>query len=139
MNQIPFEQQLRVLGHYRDPSLDYVFNLLEKLAAFERGEYAITNILAELEITDLHAAAFVFDYGAQKYKQWNWMKGMPWSVPLGCISRHAQAIIVEREELDRESGLEHWGHIVCNVIMLAHYSAYYKEGNDLPNPSYFRD
>lgn len=138
MNYIPFEQQLIVLSEYRrDPQHGYIFALLESLAQFEKGECSITDIVSELEITDLHAAAFVWEYGAHKYKAFNWMKGMPWSVPLGCISRHAQAIIVEGEELDPESGCEHWGHIVCNLLMLDHYSRYYPEGDDRPPREYF--
>lgn len=137
MNYIPLDQQLAVLEHYCTPQNKYVFELLDKLSSFEKGKMAISDIVSGLEVTDLHAAAFVFQYGAGKYAPFNWMKGMPWSVPLGCISRHAQAIVVEGEELDRESGIEHWGHIICNVLMLDHYSRYYPEGDDRPPAEFF--
>lgn len=79
----------------------------------------------------LRDAAAVFEFGAKKYKAWNWYKGMPWSVPVGCIGRHLLAI--ERgEALDADSGLHHRGHVVCNVFMLLAYNRMYQEGNDLP-------
>ena len=136
MHFIPFRQQILVYGAYRDPQYQYLWNLMEKLAKFEMHEYAVSDIVAELEITDLHAAAFVWQYGAEKYAPWNWSKGMPWSVPLGCISRHIQAILMGFE-IDSESNCEHWGHIVCNLLMLEHYSRFYKEGDDRPPKSVF--
>lgn len=75
--------------------------------------------------------AEAFGYGAKKYASWNWSKGMMWSVPIGCIGRHALAMF-RGEMLDSESGLSHLGHIMCNVVMLKLYFSNYKEGNDLP-------
>lgn len=79
----------------------------------------------------LHDAARVFEYGTKKYKEWNWAKGMPWSVPVACIARHLDAMD-NGEELDHESGLPIRGHIMCNIIMLATYAHNYPEGDDLP-------
>jgi hypothetical protein len=76
--------------------------------------------------------ARVFDYGRSKYAAWNWAKGMPWSVPLACAVRHLLAM--RRGEVnDRESGLPHAGHVLCNLVMLATYMISYPEGNDLPS------
>lgn len=80
--------------------------------------------------------ADVFEYGAKKYASWNWVKGMKWSVPIGCIARHTFAIY-EGEEKDSESGLPHIGHVLCNIVMLMAYAEGYPEGNDLP-PREFR-
>jgi hypothetical protein len=80
--------------------------------------------------------AAVFEYGRKKYAEWNWAKGMPWSVPLACAARHALAIL-EGEETDRESGLRHVGHMLCNLVMLRTYVDSYPEGNDLPPASLF--
>lgn len=74
----------------------------------------------------------VFLYGKQKYAAWNWAKGMAWSIPIACIGRHAERIIVHGEELDSESGLPHLGHIHCNIIMLLTYLNNYPEGDDRP-------
>lgn len=79
----------------------------------------------------LREAAAVFEFGAKKYKAWNWFKGMPWSVPVGCIGRHLLAMH-RGEESDPDSKLPHAGHVVCNVFMLMAYARTYREGNDLP-------
>ena len=79
--------------------------------------------------------ARVFEYGKKKYAAWNWAKGMPWSVPLACALRHLGAI--QRGEVDDpESNLPHLGHVMCNIVMLAHYAKYYPEGNDLMSADY---
>lgn len=65
------------------------------------------------------------------YPKWNWMKGMAWSVPIGCVLRHAQEM--RRGELvDPETGYTHMDHIQCNLIMLLLYRETYKEGDDRP-------
>jgi Domain of unknown function (DUF5664) len=75
--------------------------------------------------------AKVFSYGALKYAEWNWVKGMQWSVPLGCIGRHSLAVLTG-ERVDQESGLSHIGHIMCNLVMLKAYTTGYPEGDNLP-------
>lgn len=75
--------------------------------------------------------ARVFEYGTKKYAPWNWTKGMPWSVPLACATRHLLAMDAS-EELDPESGLPHRGHVACNIRMLMHYVDHYPEGDDRP-------
>jgi hypothetical protein len=82
----------------------------------------------------LESTARVFMHGKKKYKAWNWAKGMPWSVVIGCMKRHLAAI--ERgEDFDvgkKGSGLRHIGHIMCNAIMLEHYMNTFPEGDDRP-------
>ena len=41
----------------------------------------------------------VWEFGQKKYKRWNWVKGMPWSVPLGCYVRHLLMIVEQGQEL----------------------------------------
>lgn len=74
---------------------------------------------------------WVFDYGKRKYAEWNWLKGMNWSIPLACAGRHLMKLR-DGELLDEESGLSHWGHLMCNLVMLIMYAEVYPEGNDLP-------
>lgn len=76
-------------------------------------------------------AARVFDYGRRKYKDWNWAKGMRWSIPLGCAVRHLVAIL-DGELLDPESGLPHRGHVLCNLLMLLTYRYSFTDGDDRP-------
>ncbi len=80
--------------------------------------------------------ANVFEYGAQKYATFNWVKGMKWSVLIGCIGRHSLKVLAKGEINDDESGLPHIGHIMCNLVMLKAFVSGYPEGNDLP-PKYF--
>lgn len=107
-------------------------NVLKHVAQFELGDsFRLQQAVNLLTAADLREAAHVFEYGANKYAAWNWAKGMPWSVPLGCIGRHWLAML-SGDKLDDESKREHWGHIVCNILMLAHYFKYYPEGDDRP-------
>lgn len=75
--------------------------------------------------------ARVLDYGRNKYAAWNWAKGMAWSIPLACASRHLLSV-ANGEWLDQESGLPHYAHALCNILMLATFARTYPEGNDLP-------
>lgn len=68
----------------------------------------------------------------EKSGNWNWVKGMNWSVPIGCIGRHSLKVLAKNELIDEESGLSHIGHIMCNLVMLKAFSNGYEEGNDLP-------
>ena len=74
----------------------------------------------------------VWEFGQKKYKRWNWVKGMPWSVPLGCYVRHLLMIVEKGQEIDQDSGQPHWAAMVCNLQMLSLYTRIYPEGNDLP-------
>jgi hypothetical protein len=76
--------------------------------------------------------ANVFTYGKRKYAEWNWAKGMAWSIPLACAARHLRKIIELGEMDDGESGLPHRGHFACNVFMLLTFMRTYPEGDDRP-------
>lgn len=75
--------------------------------------------------------ARVFEYGKRKYKEWNWAKGMQWSIPIACATRHLLAMM-RGEEIDPESGLPHRGHVFCNVVMLYTFGGTFAEGDDRP-------
>jgi len=79
----------------------------------------------------LEDTARVWEYGAKKYAAWNWAKGADWSVPYDSLQRHLTAW-QNGEHLDPESGLPHTAHMMCNVMMLAHYEKFYPEGDDRP-------
>ena len=139
MNYIPFRQQIPVFERYVGEHQGWIIVFLRDLDRFERGEISMgTLIVNQISMGDLRAASFVWEYGAKKYAAWNWTKGMPWSVPLGCISRHLQAIVIDEEEIDAESKCTHWGHVVCNLLMLEHYENFYREGDDRPDPAMFK-
>lgn len=107
-------------------------NALKALEQWQEGsDLALTNYLGIVCLTDMDEAVKVLEFGAKKYKAWNWAKGMPWSVPTGCILRHSRKI-VNGELVDDESGHSHLGHIICNIIMLERYITTYPEGDDRP-------
>ena len=135
MHFIPLEQQMIVwLGH--DQIDRHQWCIMEKLALFEKGEVPMCDVVSLLYLEDLEKASYVWAYGADKYAAFNWATGMAWSIPLSCISRHIQAII-RGEKIDKGSQCDHWGHVVCNILMLDHYSRYYTEGDDRPPKEVF--
>jgi hypothetical protein len=106
-------------------------NILVSLGLWQRREVDATYLLAHFSSDEIREAAWVLDFGRKKYAEWNWAKGMAWSIPVGCIQRHALAIL-DGELTDSDSGRSHMGHILCNVIMLVHFERYYPEGDDRP-------
>lgn len=76
--------------------------------------------------------ARVFMGGKLKYAEWNWAKGMRWSVCLDCVFRHLFKWWYCGEDIDPESGEHHLDHVLCNVFMLRHYALTYKDGDDRP-------
>jgi len=94
--------------------------------------------LSLIPLSTLEEEARVWMYGTKKYKAFNWMKGMPWSVPLGCALRHIAAW-QRGEDMDEESGEHHLAHAMCNLRMLMLYSKAYKEGDDRPPKEYFSE
>lgn len=101
----------------------------------ERGSGARYNDgkpdLSLIPLCTLEDEARVWMYGKRKYAAWNWAKGMDWSIPYACALRHLAAW-QRGEELDKESGLPHLAHAMCNLRMLTLYSQQYPEGDDRP-------
>ena len=94
----------------------------------------LLNALAALDADGglIEDIARVFDYGRQKYAEWNWAKGMAWSIPIGSALRHLVFGLLRDEKNDPESELPHRGHIGCNLVMLLWYEEFYPEGDDRP-------
>jgi hypothetical protein len=87
--------------------------------------------LSLIPLCTLEDEACVWMYGKAKYKAFNWMKGMNWSIPLACALRHLSAW-QRGEQIDPESGLPHLAHVMCNIRMLTLYEKIYPEGDDRP-------
>jgi len=96
------------------------------------GEHPLLSAILAFE-DDLESTARVFEYGKKKYAEFNWAKGMAWSIPLACAVRHILAIL-SGEVNDPESGLPHVGHVRCNLTMLYSYDVKgtYPEGDNRP-------
>ncbi len=108
------------------------------LSRFQEGQLTGNELLKTISARWLDQAVPVMEYGMLKYSRWNWLKGMPWTVPLASAVRHAKAVLLRGEDDDPESGLKHIGHYTCNILMLATYWYTYPEGNDFPRQEYFK-
>ena len=133
-----FETSLVNAGEYEWED-KVIITCLRSLAKFQEGKLTGEKLLAPVPHPwfDLAVDAFVYGYTGGGYKKWNWIKGMPWSVPLACAIRHAKAHVLNGEMNDKDSGLPHISHFVCNLVMLATFYDAYPEGNDFPDSKYF--
>ena len=132
-----FAAQMKAAG-FRNPLDLQIYSALLALQQWQEGgaTIALHDALSALGGTSFGNVAWdecarVFEYGAKKYKSWNWLKGMQWSIPLGCAVRHLEHMYLG-EMADVESGLSHRGHFLCNVCMLIMYQTVYLEGDDRP-------
>lgn len=115
--------------------------LLAHMGRWQAGEDgALDDALAAtcaqpFDLFSFAACAEVFQHVTTRpvkpYPKWNWTKGMAWSVPLGCVVRHALAWISGQQD-DPETGKSHLAHIQCNLLMLKLYQKTYTEGDDRP-------
>ncbi len=62
----------------------------------------------------------VLEFGAKKYGEDNWRKGMKWSRPFNAAMRHMWAWW-RGENVDPETGLSHLSHAACNLQFLDEY------------------
>jgi len=136
LNFIPIEQQMVIWVTYKMPDSSFMLEIMDVLGRFEKGQAEMWQVMRLLTVDDLNGAAYVWEYGSKKYAPFNWAKGMAWSIPFACIGRH-MGLIMQGEEIDEESGYSHWGHVVCNILMLDHYSRYFTEGDDRPPKEVF--
>lgn len=70
----------------------------------------------------LHGLAVVLTYGAVKYSERNWERGMRWGRPFGALMRHMWAWW-RGEDKDPETGYSHLWHAACCVAFLISYEA----------------
>ena len=63
----------------------------------------------------------VLEYGAKKYSSDNWKVGLDKKEILESLSRHLFALM-DGEELDKESGLSHIGHIQANALFWEYHN-----------------
>ena len=126
-------EQLEHATSEDDPQ-NTLIGALWNLALFQEGgeahylRAAIDNVGAAWD-----ECAAVFDYGRRKYAEFNWAKGMKWSIPIACAARHLIFGMMKGEALDPESGLPHRGHFLCNLVMLLTFMRTYPEGDDRPS------
>lgn len=74
----------------------------------------------------------VLSMGAEKYGERNWEKGMLWGKVISSACRHLEAI-KNGEDYDKESGLLHSAHLMCNAAFLTEYYKIFPQGDDRPH------
>jgi uncharacterized HAD superfamily protein len=74
----------------------------------------------------------ILTFGAQKYAERNWERGMKWSKVISSLKRHLAAIEAG-EDFDVESGKLHADHIACNAHFLSAYYRIFPQGDDRPH------
>lgn len=81
----------------------------------------------------LQELASIYTFGAQKYADNNWRKGLLYSRVFGALLRHVWAWWMG-EDNDPETGLSHMAHAAWNCMTLASFSQpnvdRYKEFDD---------
>lgn len=80
----------------------------------------------------IEGLARVFSFGAKKYSERNWEKGMAWSKVIASLKRHLAAI-EKGEDYDIESGELHANHLQWNAHVLSAYYSIYPQGDDRPH------
>lgn len=75
----------------------------------------------QLPLEALAAGAAALEYGARKYDNRNWEKGLPWQQMIDSLKRHIEDFERGREIDDAEggSGLPHVALIMSSAIMLS--------------------
>lgn len=71
----------------------------------------------------------VLMFGAKKYDDNNWKKGLKYTEVCESLQRHMNAFI-DGENNDKESKLYHIGHIMCNAMFLSYMFLFRKDMDD---------
>lgn len=76
-----------------------------------------------LPLPFVKAVCSVMEYGAEKYGEGNWKRGMAWSRLYDACHRHLHAFWDTNEsDKDEESGLSHLAHAAACLVMLFMFS-----------------
>lgn len=73
-----------------------------------------------VDFSSLEPLVRVLEYGAKKYDDDNWKKGLPFKEVCESMMRHLIAFM-GGEDLDQESHQPHLGHIMANCMFLEYY------------------
>lgn len=85
-----------------------------------------------MPVDSLMELAGVYTYGAAKYDDRNWERGIAWSRVFAAMMRHAWAFW-SGEDNDPESGLPHMAHAAWCCMALIHYAHFNRELDDRKN------
>ena len=79
----------------------------------------------------LDEVAKVLTFGASKYQERNWEKGLPWMKLVASTFRHLKDWILVSFK-DEESGLHPLAHCACDVLFLLAFCLRNTPGDDRP-------
>jgi len=82
-----------------------------------------------VDFKSLEPMVEVLMFGATKYAPDNWKKGQPTSELLGSLFRHLIAY-KDGETIDPESGKNHLGHAMCNLMFLVYNNKHHPHFDD---------
>lgn len=82
-----------------------------------------------VSMTALEPLVQVLTFGAIKYDEHNWKKGLKYTEICESLQRHLNAFI-DGEDNDPESKLAHVGHILCNAMFLSYMFRFRKDMDD---------
>ena len=71
----------------------------------------------------------VLMFGANKYSDWNWYKGLKYTETCDSLQRHLNSFL-QGQDNDEESKLSHVGHIMCNAMFLSYMFMFRKDLDD---------
>ncbi len=63
----------------------------------------------------------VYTFGANKYDDWNWSKGIQYSRLMAALMRHLFKWWWKRESIDEETKCHHLASVVFNALGLLHF------------------
>lgn len=72
-----------------------------------------------VDFDSLEVLVKVLEFGAKKYGKHNWKKGLTTTSITESLLRHTFAYL-NNEDIDQESQLPHWGHMLCNLMFLSY-------------------
>ena len=77
------------------------------------------NRLDLIPVEALEEEGWIWTMGAEKYGEYNWMKGMKWGRLYGAILRHLFRFWLG-EDIDKESGRHHLAHAAwgCHALYI---------------------
>lgn len=104
-----------------------VFESITEGLRFDTDKLRFDLIPPEADI----ALAEILTFGAKKYADRNWEKGMKWSRCVASLKRHMSRW-ESGELLDPETNKPHLWHMLCNVAFLVTYSDREIGTNDIP-------
>jgi hypothetical protein len=99
------------------------FEAMRHLAPHYAGGLSGANWLA------LECMLDVLVFGAKKYAPNNWKKGYKLTGCANSLYRHIK-LLANGERFDEETGISHYGHILCNLMFMSYYVDYQPTQDD---------